>query len=762
MRGGLLILIGMYANSLFGQVVIIKDSLLGSPVENANLSFAKSGATSNQNGKVDISIFNDNDIIKISHVSYYTEKIAKKNIKSIIYLTQKTNVLPAVILTDEIKTPLSKKYPIFTLRPDAISMLQTSITSLLSIESEISVQESQPGGGSPNYRGMEANRLLLVLDGVPLNNAIYRSGHLQSSATINPFFIKSISLLSGPASVAYGNGAMGGALVFDTQVPVNKTFFLFHQQFESSNSAITANFRANYHTKKLSYMTALSVKSSENLQMGGNRYHGYDNWGKEATIQNEQLYTNYAQADFIHKTKYKINAKSAVLLNTQYSTSSNIYRFDKMNDIKDGLPKYQKWYYGPQNRFLQSIYYTCAYNSMFFDNIRTLLSFQNIKESRHAQKAEEILINNRKENVKIYDFNVDFNKQLRAIKFTYGIGARNQKVLSTADLSNYNSVFYNTTRYPDGGSSVRDFFAYSQVSFYLTRKLDLLIGGRWNNSSLNARFNNPSFSFKNIENSNSSFVRSTLISFMPTKSTAFNASYYGGFRNPNIDDVGKVFSKDDINVVVPNTNLEPEYADNFELSFNYTLSPIKLQIQFFNTQISNAINREYGTINGADSMLYDGQIMRIQMNKNIEKAYIKGLSLSTHFAPSVKFSITANCNFLTGEKSDNKPLAHIPPFNAKISFSYQEKEHALNINAHYNAWKLAEDYDEAGVDNLAEATIDGNPSWFTLNLAYKNQINENIEFIFAIKNILDAHYKTFGSALSASGRSFVLSLNSCF
>ena len=68
---------------------------------------------------------------------------------------------------------------------------------------------------------MEANRLLLVLDGIALNNAIYRSGHMQASSTINPFFLESINLISGPASVGYGNGAMGGAVVFKTVVPFN-------------------------------------------------------------------------------------------------------------------------------------------------------------------------------------------------------------------------------------------------------------------------------------------------------------------------------------------------------------------------------------------------------------------------------------------------------------------------------------------------------------------------------------------------------------
>ena len=42
------------------------------------------------------------------------------------------------------------------------------------------VQKSQLGGGSPMIRGFATNRVLLVVDGVRMNNAIYRSGNLQN------------------------------------------------------------------------------------------------------------------------------------------------------------------------------------------------------------------------------------------------------------------------------------------------------------------------------------------------------------------------------------------------------------------------------------------------------------------------------------------------------------------------------------------------------------------------------------------------------
>mgnify|MGYP001206857034 CR=1 FL=1 len=65
-------------NCLFGQKIIIKDSLSNNPIENVNLNFENSGTSSNENGIVDISLFDNDNVIEISHVSYNTKKIIKK------------------------------------------------------------------------------------------------------------------------------------------------------------------------------------------------------------------------------------------------------------------------------------------------------------------------------------------------------------------------------------------------------------------------------------------------------------------------------------------------------------------------------------------------------------------------------------------------------------------------------------------------------------------------------------------------------------
>ena len=59
-------------------------------------------------------------------------------------------------------------------------------------------------------RGFEANRVLLVVDGIRMNNAIYRSGHLQNAITVDPNSIERVEVIYGASSVGYGSDALGG------------------------------------------------------------------------------------------------------------------------------------------------------------------------------------------------------------------------------------------------------------------------------------------------------------------------------------------------------------------------------------------------------------------------------------------------------------------------------------------------------------------------------------------------------------------------
>ena len=108
------------------------------------------------------------------------------------------------------------------------------------------MQKSQGGGGSPVLRGFEANRVLLVVDGVRLNNAIYRSGHIQNAITVDPNSIDRVEVIYGSSSVGYGSDALGGVVHYYTKTPkINNNKPLtnaFSSTYNSAKNALISHF----------------------------------------------------------------------------------------------------------------------------------------------------------------------------------------------------------------------------------------------------------------------------------------------------------------------------------------------------------------------------------------------------------------------------------------------------------------------------------------------------------------------------------------
>lgn len=97
--------------------------------------------------------------------------------------------------------------------------LQPNTGDVLLNSGQVFVQKSQQGGSSPIIRGFEASRILLSVDGIRLNNAIYRSGHLQNIITIDNMVLDRVEIIYGPSSTLYGSDALGGAVNMITKDP---------------------------------------------------------------------------------------------------------------------------------------------------------------------------------------------------------------------------------------------------------------------------------------------------------------------------------------------------------------------------------------------------------------------------------------------------------------------------------------------------------------------------------------------------------------
>jgi hemoglobin/transferrin/lactoferrin receptor protein len=227
--------------------------------------------------------------------------------------------------------------------------------------------------------------------------------------------------------------------------------------------------------------------------------------------------------------------------------------------------------------------------------------------------------------------------------------------------------------------------------------------------------------------------------------------------------VTKVFAKSGY-VTVPNDQLTPEYSYNAELTIQKNVGEESyLSGTYFYTELKDAIVKKEFSLNGQDSLLYDGEYLPIIANTNTREAVIYGYNLKAFFQINEKWSTSHSLNYTYGEdKTEQQPLDHIPPMYGKSELAWQGQRSILQLNVLYNSWKNIEDYSVNGSDNLNEATEDGNPAWWTLNLSFSHRLSDKVNAQINVENILDTHYKTYSSGISAPGRNIILSLKSAF
>ncbi|MBK9016728.1 MAG: TonB-dependent receptor plug domain-containing protein [Saprospiraceae bacterium] len=141
------------------------------------------------------------------------------------------------------------------LQPQISKLSPQTTADALANSGSVFVQKSQQGGGSPVLRGFEANRILLVVDGVRMNNAIYRAGHLQNSISTDPNMMERIEVLQGAGSVVYGTDAIGGVISFFTKRPSLSDSLKFQGntngfvRYSSANQGVTAHAAVNLGSK---------------------------------------------------------------------------------------------------------------------------------------------------------------------------------------------------------------------------------------------------------------------------------------------------------------------------------------------------------------------------------------------------------------------------------------------------------------------------------------------------------------------------------
>jgi len=415
---------------------------------------------SDDNGQITIEKLDASTLLLFQHAAYQLKKTSFADIaaEDFTVFLEKTNILlPEMMVTaNRIR---EKRFEI-TNRIQTIKATQivqnNSGTSadLLDKAGNVFVQKSQAGGGSPIIRGLEANKILIVLDGIRMNNAIYRGGHLQNVITIDPMMLEKIEVIYGPGSVIYGSDALGGVMHFTTKKPKlsKDSISIFkgntYLRYTSANKGTSLHVDFNWGFKKWASLTSVTHSQFGDLRIGSQRSSDYTTWGlrpeyidqineQDTILQNDNplilRQTGYHQTDFLQKFFYQLSPHQQLNINLQYSTTSNIPRFDRLNDYSNEQLKFSEWNYGPQDRTLFSLQFVDEKDRRFHENITWTTAFQQIEESRLKRKYQSTTRSSQIEKVNVFSINGDAVKSFsKKHRLQYGIEVTLNKVKSTA------------------------------------------------------------------------------------------------------------------------------------------------------------------------------------------------------------------------------------------------------------------------------------------------------------------------------------------
>ena len=647
------------------------------------------------------------------------------------------------------------------------------------------MQKSQQGGGSPVIRGFESNRILLLIDGVRQNNLIFRGGHLQNIITIDQNILENVTVFYGAGSTFFGSDALGGAINLTTKKAkllsdtMNKFSGNLNTRYATVNNEKYVGFDLNYASKKFASLTAVSFNDFGNLTMGksqngtnelfGTRDFYVENLnGTDVITPNSDIYSQnpsgYKQYSVLQKLLYVSDFDVKHELNLQFSNSTAIPRYDRLTETNSAGFRSAEWYYGPQKRIFTN-YTLSKEKGVFGSDVKVMMSYQNLEESRHNRNFKNYNLQNRIEKVNV--FSIDFDLQKKYLKSTlyYGMNTVYDNLKSTA-FSNNSTTGVEipiNTRYPNGDNSTLKSEFYASYNQTYSNTFSWNVGGRFGYAALKStivdnNFFNLPYDVIQQKNITSSF--STGLVYKTSNYFSLIGNLSSGYRVPNVDDLSKIFESTGGLLIVPNANLKPEQTITGDAGFRVETKEFEFENTFFYTKFYNAIVTDKFLFNGLPTITYAGVTSQVVANQNKQNAFITGISTKLKINFSAQFHLDATVNYSIGRivnaDRSQSPLDHISPLYGKIGLNYVNKYFGADLFILFNGRKPIDEFNAGGEDNQVFATKNGSPAWQTYNIKTSVALAKQVTLFVGLENILDIQYRTFSSGINAPGRNFYL------
>lgn len=601
----------------------------------------------------------------------------------------------------------------------------------LSVLNGVFVQKTNHGGGSPFVRGLTGNQTLILVDGVRMNNAIFRYGPNQYLNTIDPYTIRQVEVAKGTGSVQYGSDAMGGVIQIITTEP----------EYEANEKRVQAGVLGKLVNRgmeqtgrgRLSYAgQRVAVQGGVSVRHFGDLYGG-DTTGKQSP-------SGYGEKAFDVKGKLLLGKRAELTLAHQWVRQDDVPVYHKVK-----LENFAFNNTTLQQRSLSYAKLVVPTEHAWAKELSVIASFQQGIEERESRKNGAATERHERDDIQTAGLTFDLASVVRPWwRINSGVELYHDRVGSgTKDITISSGMATNKRGlYPNGAS-------YGNYSIY---SLHHLAWQRWS-AELGVRYNTFAIGITDttlgkVKLQPSSFVYNAGLLYQLDNRTGIFANFSTGFRAPNVDDMGTLGIVD-FRYEVPAANLKPERSRSAELGYRYNSTTLSIEASAFYMQLENLIARVQvpgQKINGYN----------VYQKENVEEAFLKGAEASVKIKLLRNLSLQAGAAYAYGQnETRNEPLRRTPPLNGRAQLQYRKSgfHAAFELAAATRQDRLAK-----GDKDDNRIPLGGTPGWQVMNL-YGGYLYKDIALNAGLNNLANVDYRTHGSGINGMGRSVWCSLS---
>ncbi len=614
----------------------------------------------------------------------------------------------------------------------------------------VMVQKTGHGQGSPYMRGLTAFHNLFLVDGIRLNNSVFRPGPNQYWNTVDPLSVERYEIVKGPGSVLYGSDAIGGTVNAITRGPqgygegINYGGRLTYRLSSAERSQVGRVEAWTTLDRTLGFYVGGSVKNFGDLE-----------GGRDVNTQDE---TGYDEWDLDLKLEYFFNPDTRLVVGHQTvrqneapRTHRTVYAITWEGLTRGTELERDLW----QERDLTYIQLHADEPADWLDAVHLGLSWH-----RQAERRERLRTRNRYDEqgftVGTVGFTAQFESTTPLGRLVYGAELYHDNVNSFSSR--------NPVQGPVGDDGSYDLFGvYLQDTIPVCERLDVILGTRYEYARAKARNvwdNNRNVRFRIAEDWEA-WVGSGRAVYQIDEAGHWN-TFVGvsqGFRAPNLSDLARLDSARTNEFEVPAPGVEPEHFLSYEGGVKASYDDLSLQLAYFYTTIRDMIIR---TPTGA---VVNNQFEVTKQNAG--DGFVQGVELGGSWRFHPQLTGFGTFAWTDGEVDtfptpaaieDRQPLDRLMPTMGQVGLRWEPPKTPVWVETTLDMACDADDLSTRDANDTSRIPPGGTPGHAVLSLRGGWQVHDNVRLTLAIENVTDEDYRVHGSGLNEPGRNFVFGL----